>query len=98
RGDGPARRPRGRRAGGARPSVDPRLDPGRRLHVRHRHRAPRTEVLIPEWPIRAMSPRPGPAQNRWMLLEREHQLATLGEYAAEARDEGRLVLVSGEAG
>ncbi|HET6940490.1 MAG TPA: AAA family ATPase, partial [Nocardioides sp.] len=34
-----------------------------------------------------------------MLLEREHQLATLDEYAAEARrGEGRLVLVSGEAG
>ena len=34
-----------------------------------------------------------------MLLEREHQLATLGEYAAQARSGGgRLVLVSGEAG
>ena len=34
-----------------------------------------------------------------MLLERELQLATLDEYAAQARrGEGRLVLVSGEAG
>ena len=34
-----------------------------------------------------------------MLLEREPQLATLDEYAAQARrGEGRLVLVSGEAG
>jgi DNA-binding CsgD family transcriptional regulator/tetratricopeptide (TPR) repeat protein len=43
--------------------------------------------------------RGGPAHNRSVLLERELQLATLDEYAAEARrGEGRLVLVSGEAG
>jgi ATP/maltotriose-dependent transcriptional regulator MalT len=33
------------------------------------------------------------------LLEREAQLAALGEYAAEARQgDGRLVLIAGEAG
>ena len=33
------------------------------------------------------------------LLERETQLASLGKYAAEARQgEGRLVLIAGEAG
>ena len=33
------------------------------------------------------------------LLERETQLASLGKYAAEARQgEGRLVLLAGEAG
>lgn len=33
------------------------------------------------------------------LLEREAQLASLGEYAGEARQgEGRLVLIAGEAG
>jgi predicted ATPase len=33
------------------------------------------------------------------LLEREAQLASLAEYAADARDsDGRLVLVAGEAG
>jgi predicted ATPase len=34
-----------------------------------------------------------------LLLEREAQLASLGEYAAEARQgDGRLVLIAGEAG
>lgn len=39
------------------------------------------------------------ADNRVMLLEREAQLTALAEYAADARaGQGRLVLVSGEAG
>ncbi len=40
-----------------------------------------------------------PFENREMLLEREPQLASLHEYADQARGgQGRLVLVSGEAG
>ena len=40
------------------------------------------------------------AHNQWMrLIERESQLAALHEYAREAsQGQGRLVLVSGEAG
>ena len=40
------------------------------------------------------------AHNQWMrLIERESQLAALHEYAREAsHGQGRLVLVSGEAG